>query len=120
MARVLIIEDEELIAVMLVSLIRKFGHEPLDPVAYGEEVMRRIKESSPDLLLVDIKLKGEMDGIDTVIELKKEYDMPFVYMTGNSDENTRKRAMDTEPDGYLNKPFVEEEWKAVINKALGR
>ncbi len=118
MARILIIEDDELIAIMLVGLIRQLGHEPLDPVAYGGEVVKRVGESKPDLLLVDIRLKGEMDGIDAVIEVKKEYSIPFVYITGNSDKHTYERAMSTSPVEYINKPFLEKECEAAINKAL--
>jgi DNA-binding NtrC family response regulator len=117
-ARILIIEDDELIAKSLGRLVNKFGHEPLGPVAYGEEAMEKIRESAPDLVLIDIFLKGDLDGIGLAIEMKRECDIPFVYITGNSDSETYKRAMDTGPAGYLRKPFVGKEWRDIIDKAL--
>jgi len=117
-ARILIVEDDALIAVAISRMLTKFGYEPLSPVERGEDVLESVKANAPDLILMDIRLGGVIDGIDAINEVRKQFDTPFVYMTGNSDEKTYKRAIATNPAGYISKPFVMEECREVISRAL--
>ncbi len=86
----------------------------------GEEAIRKTKESHPDLILMDIVLKGKMDGVETVQHIRKQYDMPVIYLTAYADDHTLERAKVTSPAGYMLKPYQPNELRTTIELALHR
>ncbi len=101
---ILVVEDETIIAINIVSTLRQFGFQS-EFVSDGEAALDSIKVKMPDLVLMDIMLHGEKDGIQVVQEIQEKYDLPVIYLTAYSDDKTLERAKTTEPYGYLIKPF---------------
>jgi len=117
-ARILVVDDEIIIARELESRLRSMGYEVTGIAASGAEALRLTMETSPDLVLMDIVLKGDMDGIETAAEIRQRYRFPIIYVTAYTDEVTIARAKITEPFGYIVKPFSERELHANIEMAL--
>lgn len=117
-ARILIVEDENLVARDLYNMVRTMGYEVTDVVQNGEEVLQSIQKKRPDLALMDIILKGNLDGISVASVLWEEHGIPVVYITSFADDLTFERAKLTEPFGYLIKPFEERELELTIETAL--
>ena len=88
--------------------------------SYGNEAVEKAAEMRPDLVLMDIRLKGAMNGVEAAQEIRARFDIPVVYLTALADENTLQRAKVTEPCGYISKPFGERELQAAIEIALQR
>ncbi|MFN6484937.1 MULTISPECIES: response regulator [unclassified Nostoc] len=117
-AKILVVEDEAIVAKDLQYRLIKFGYTVPAIASSGEEAINKAVEISPDLVLMDIKLKGSMDGIEAAQQIYKHLDIPVIYLTAYADETTLKRAKITEPFGYLLKPFKEKELKTNIEIAL--
>jgi len=117
-ANILIVEDEYLIANDLSSMLKRMGYEVLDILSCGEDVLQKVSEVSPDLVLMDIRLGGDMDGIEAAKQIKDCSNIPIIYLTANADEVTLNRAMITEPYGYILKPIEERELQICIAMAL--
>ncbi len=117
-ARLLIVEDENLVARDLYNMVRTLGYEVTDVVQTGEAVLDSITQRKPDLALLDIVLKGNVDGIAVASILWEEHNIPVVYITSFADDLTFERAKLTEPFGYLIKPFEERELELTIETAL--
>jgi PAS domain S-box-containing protein/putative nucleotidyltransferase with HDIG domain len=117
-ARILIVEDENLVARDLYNMVRTMGYEVTTVAQNGDEVLKSIQEKRPDLALMDIVLKGNMDGISIASVLWEEHGIPVVYITSFADDLTFERAKLTEPFGYLIKPFEERELELTIETAL--
>ena len=115
---ILIVENELILAEDLVHTLRDFGYNMLDRVSTGEEAIHKVHHSNVGFVLMDIKLDGQMDGIEAAEKIKKISNIPIVYLTAFSNENYLKRAKQTMPYGYLLKPFRNKELKAVIEMAL--
>ncbi|MEC4889044.1 MAG: response regulator [Nitrospira sp.] len=118
--RVLIVEDETLIAMELADRLERQYYTVCGLVARGEEVISRIEEFRPDLILMDINLAGALSGIETAAALRDLVDVPVVFLTAYSDAEAIERAAKTSPYGYLLKPFNESEVRATIEMALHR
>lgn len=118
-ATVLVVEDEHLVALDIRVRLERMGHHPVVVYA-GEDALRAAAEVKPDLVLMDIKLKGTLDGIDTARSLRASFDVPVIYLTAYADNHTLERARVTEPYGYVLKPFQDRELKAAIDMALQR
>jgi PAS domain S-box-containing protein len=116
--RILIVEDERLISLDLSRRLPKLGYEVCAIVATGEEAVQKAAELKPDLVLMDICLRGEMDGIQAAELIRSKGDLPVVYLSANSDEMTLNRAKLTRPSSYLLKPFKERELQIGIDMAL--
>jgi signal transduction histidine kinase/CheY-like chemotaxis protein len=116
--KILIVEDELLVAEDIAFRLKSLGYLITDLVISGEEALRAIRKEQPDLILMDIMLKGGLDGIQTHELINKEYKIPLVYLTSYSDEKTFSRAKLTQPFGYIIKPFEERELHTVIEVAL--
>ena len=116
--KVLIVEDEVITALDIKISLEKLGFEVLSIVDTGKEVIGKITELNPDLILMDIVLKGEMDGIETTELIKKRFDIPVVYLTAYSDKKTFERAKLTEPYGFIVKPAGIYELKCNIENAF--
>ena len=113
--KVLIVEDETIVAFDIESALENLGFEVCDCALNYDEAVACVKEYSPDIILMDINLKdSKKDGIDTVKDIKKIKDIPIIYLTAFSDDETINRAIETDPIGYLIKPFKREELKSTI------
>jgi two-component system cell cycle sensor histidine kinase/response regulator CckA len=113
---ILVVEDDAIISED--STLRRLGYLVPRAAATGAQALRFAAELPPDLVLMDIKLKGDIDGIETVHRLQKSRSVPVVYLTGNSDESTLARARETGPHSYLLKPFNERDLRTTIEIAL--
>ncbi len=114
--KVLIIEDEGIVSSDLRSFLTPLGYTVTASVFSGEEALQYCRSDPPDAVLIDIGLQGRLDGIETARLLKKERQVPFIYITGFADEKTIGRARKTGPEGLLLKPIAEKE----LEKALER
>jgi CheY-like chemotaxis protein len=116
--KILIAENENIIAIDIKNTLYRLGYEILDIVNSGEEVLRKVKDEVPDLILMDISLDGALDGIETAEILSAKYDIPVIYMTGMNTRETLQRAKITEPYGFLLKPFDSREIEIAIEMAF--
>ncbi len=117
-AKVLIIEDERIVALDLKNKLVKLGYEVINLLSSGEKALEYLETEIPDLILMDIMLNGELDGILTASIIKEKFHVPFIFISALSDEGTIHRAKFTEPYGYIVKPFSERELKTTIQIAL--
>jgi PAS domain S-box-containing protein len=118
--RILIVEDQRVIAADIESTLKNLGYTIAGSVASGEEAVPTASEVRPDLILMDIRLRGQMDGIQAAEAIRAETDVPIVYLTAYADEETLLRARATSPFGYLVKPFNERELRAAIEIAISK
>ncbi|MDJ1180140.1 ATP-binding protein [Roseofilum sp. BLCC_M91] len=116
--KILIVEDELLIAKGLARKLEKLGYEVAGIVSSGKAALEKMTEVIPDLILMDIVIKGDMDGIETTEKIRKQYNVPVIYVTAYADDETLTRAEETGSYGYLLKPFKEREVHATIKMAL--
>lgn len=119
-SRIMVVEDERIVALHIRQQLEKLGYEVPAVVASGEQALRSIDRDRPDLILMDIRIDGSIDGIETASRVPPEYRIPVVYLTAYSEEATLNRARATTPHGYLLKPFSERELHATIQMALER
>ncbi len=117
-AQILVVEDDSIIVMELEDRLYSLGYVVCATTAYGEEAIDKAAELGPDLVLMDIRLKGAMDGIQAATEIRERYDIPVVYLTAYTDNNTLERAQITEPYSYIIKPFEERELHIAIEMAL--
>lgn len=103
--KVLIVEDETLIAARLSIELDELGYEVTGMVTRAEQALVHCRQSAPDIILLDVKLKGEMDGIQLAHRLNEEVGIPIIYLTANADEATFERARETRPYAFLSKPY---------------
>jgi len=116
--RLLVVEDESIVAMDIKHRAEGLGYDVLGIAASGEEAIKKTEENQPDLVLMDIVLKGKMDGIQAAQEIRERFDIPVVYLTAYSDEKTLGRAKLTGPFGYIIKPFEDRELHSAIEVAL--
>jgi diguanylate cyclase (GGDEF)-like protein/PAS domain S-box-containing protein len=116
--KILIVEDESLVAWNIQNMLLSLGYEASAVVSTGEMAVQKARETHPHLVLMDIVLKGEMDGIAAARKIWEELGVPVVYLTAYADETTLERAKVTKPFGYLLKPFEEKELQSTIEMAL--
>lgn len=117
-AKILIVEDERIVAADLKATLEKKGYDVPDIISRGEDVFQAAQTHNPDLLLMDIKLEGEMDGIQAVREIKDNLNIPIIYLSALRDDSTRQRAQKTNPFGFLYKPIQDNELLAAVETAL--
>ena len=113
----MIVEDEKIVALDLKNRLESMGYEVVGNVAVGEKSFHLASENRPDILLMDIKLGGNIDGIQTAELMRKFYNLPVIYLTAFADKATLERAKRTQPYGYILKPFSDEELKSNIEMA---
>jgi diguanylate cyclase (GGDEF)-like protein/PAS domain S-box-containing protein len=116
--RILIVEDEGVIALELRDRLADMGYEIVGPVPSGQEAIDHARELVPDVVLMDIILAGRMDGIEASEIIKNSLDIPVIFLTAHADERTLQRAKATGPFGYILKPFNERELQVSIEMAL--
>jgi len=107
--RILIVEDEAVTSVMLEKTLKELGYEVVGSAFDGREAIELAREKRPDLILMDIRIQGDIDGIETAKQIYQQFNIPSIYLTAHSDEDTIKRAVESGPFGYLIKPFKERE-----------
>jgi len=117
-ASVLVVEDELIIAKGIEKRLKVLGYSVVDTVACGEEAVSRALETTPDLVLMDICLQGDMDGVTAAEHIRSKADIPVVYLTAYADPETLGRAKITEPFGYIVKPFQDFTLNSAIEMAL--
>jgi CheY-like chemotaxis protein len=117
-ARILIVEDQIVIARELETRLKGLGYTVVRIALSGEEAIQAASELRPDLVLVDIALKGTMDGITAAERIRTRFGVPAVYLTAYGDAGSLRRAKVTEPYSYILKPFTESEAHAAVEMAL--
>ncbi len=116
--KILIVEDDRIIVLDLTKKLSKIGFDIAGTADTGMEAVKKAEKLKPDLILMDIGLSGEMDGIEAAAEIKKKYSVPVVFLTAGDDDATIQRALEIEPDGYIKKPISEAILKTTIITAL--
>ena len=116
--KILVVEDEAMVAIDIKNTLIGMKYDVPAIVFSGEEALKKVEEIQPDLILMDIVLKGEMDGIEASQQIRERFGIPVVYLTAYADSTTLKRAKITEPFGYILKPFEGRELHSTIEMAL--
>lgn len=117
---ILIVEDESLVALNIRHTLENRGYTVPPVASSGKDALDKIKQHNPDLVLMDIVLRGEMDGIEVAEQIRSSHDIPIVYLTAYSDDTTTHRAKLTHPFGYLLKPFSDTELHSTVEMALSK
>ena len=118
--KILVVEDEAIVAEAIALSLKKQGYEVTAIVTNGEEAIEKAAQTQPDLVLMDIVLEGDMDGIAAAENIRTRFHIPTVFLTAYADEETLKRAKLTEPFGYIIKPFQQKDLYVTIEIALHR
>ncbi|SDG08772.1 CheY chemotaxis protein or a CheY-like REC (receiver) domain [Methanolobus vulcani] len=118
--KILVVEDENIIGLNIKKKLKSFGYTVPAIVSTGEEAIKMAEITFPDLILMDVRLKGNMDGVEAAGEIRKNFDIPVVYLTAYSDDEVLEKAKKTEPYGYIVKPFKANDLKSNIEMALYR
>ena len=117
-AKIFIVEDEAIVAESLNDQLEGLGYIVTGNAPSGEEALRNIKNNLPNLVLMDIMLEGEMDGIAAANEIRSRFNIPIVFLTAYTDDKILERASITGPFGYIVKPFVNEDLKISVEIAM--
>ncbi len=117
-ARLLIAEDEGIVALNIQNRLEGLGYSVVANVSSGEEAINAAAETRPDLILMDIKLEGKIDGVEAAAQIRRRFEIPVVYLTAYSNDETLNRAKLTEPYGYILKPFEARDLCTSIEVAL--
>lgn len=119
-ARILLVEDEQIVALDITRTLSQLGYHVLPAVDTGEAAIACLEREQPDLILLDIKIKGEKDGIETAKEIKRRFPVPFIFLSTFSDNETLSRAKRTAPYGYITKSSHRNDLHSMIEMALYR
>jgi len=112
------LEDDKIIAQDIKLMLKMEGFQVLAIQDKGEIAVKCIENEKPDLILIDIALSGEMDGIDLSEIIRNEFQIPVIFVTAYTETNTMQRALETKPAAYITKPISDEELLSEIRKAL--
>ncbi|MCU0448061.1 MAG: LytTR family transcriptional regulator DNA-binding domain-containing protein [Microscillaceae bacterium] len=118
--KILIVEDEMIIGAKISMQLSELGYEVTGIIPRGEEAILHILENKLDIVLLDIHLKGKMDGIETATQLQNQAEVSIIYLTANADEATFNRAKLTKPAGFIAKPFKQLDLQRAIELAVSR
>ncbi|WP_298479754.1 response regulator [uncultured Maribacter sp.] len=116
--KVLVVEDEMIIAENICDNLTALGYLPLEPAINFTEAISRIEEENPDIAILDIQLSGKKTGIDLAKEIQKTYDFPFIFLTSHADALTINEVKQTTPPAYLIKPFTKDELYSSIEISI--
>jgi len=116
--KILVVEDESIVARDIADMLKKQGYDVPAIALSAEQAIQKTEQIQPDLVLMDIVLKGDVDGIEAAEQIRRRFDIPVLYLTAYTDEQTVKRAKITEPFGYITKPFDKRELYTNIEMAL--
>lgn len=117
-ARILIVEDEQITATDIEDTLTGLGYEVVGIAANAAMALDLARKRKPQMALMDIRLRGDVDGVETARSLREQFDIPSIFLTAHADERTVDRAREAEPLGYIVKPFTECELQAAIQMAL--
>ncbi|MEH2066879.1 MAG: ATP-binding protein [Nostoc sp.] len=117
-ARILVVEDEVIVARTIARQLSQLGYTVTGTASSGKVAIAKVWETQPELVLMDIILKGEMDGIATATHIREQLDVPIIFLTAYGDENTLERAKITQPFGYIVKPFTTKDLRIAIEIGL--
>jgi len=115
---VLLVEDDDIIAKIADWRLNNLGYRVCGRAVSGAEAMEMVVKFKPDVVLMDINLRGELDGIETAKMIKKGFNIPVIYVTSHSDGPTVERARETRPDGFIIKPFDDNDLRVAIDLVL--
>lgn len=118
--RVLVVEDEDLLAGTLRRLLEAAGHQVVAVVFSGEDAVRTALSTKPDLILMDVTLQGGMDGVEAALKIRSALDVPILFLTGDAEAETLARAKRASPHGYLIKPFDARELEMLVETIVSR
>ena len=116
--KILIVEDEVIEAMFLAKLLELWGYEVCELIAFGEDAIREAGMKKPDLVLMDISIHGELSGLEAAVRIRTQFGIPIIFMTGYSDEETRRAADAALAAGYFIKPLNYEKLKEAIGTIL--
>ncbi len=118
--KILVVEDEMIIGAKISMLLTQLGYEVTAIIPRGEEAVMHVEENQPDIVLLDINLKGNIDGIETATLIHKIADIPIIYLTANTDDGTFNRAKSTRPYAFISKPFKQLDLQRAIELTISR
>lgn len=118
--KILVVEDEMIIGAKISMQLANMGYEVTGILPRGEEAVLHLKENKADVVLLDIHLKGKIDGIETARQIQKQSDIPIIYLTANADEATFNRAKTTRPAAFISKPFKQLDLQRAIELTISR
>jgi DNA-binding response OmpR family regulator len=118
--RIMIVEDEIFTGKILQTSLIYWGYDVCEVVRSGEESVKRAAHENPDVILMDVNLAGQMDGIEAATQIRSVCNTPIIFLTSNSDDDTKKRSESATPAAYLIKPAPIEEILSSIELALRR
>ena len=116
--KVLLVEDDDIIAKIAIWRLKNLGYCVSGRAETGAQAMEMVVKDKPDVILMDINLKGELDGIETASMIKKGFDIPVIYVTSHSEGPIVDRARKTKPDGFIIKPFDDNDLRVAIELVL--
>lgn len=117
--RVLIVEDEVFVAMDAEAILMAAGYDVVGTAAAADEAVAKTEKLTPDLVLMDIRLLGERDGIDAALEIKRRFPVPIIFVTANTDPVTHARAMQADPITLISKPFTRDSLLGAVSLLQG-
>jgi DNA-binding LytR/AlgR family response regulator len=118
--KILIVEDEMIIGANISLQLSKLGYEVTGIISKGEDALNHVRQNQPDIVLMDIQLKGKMDGVETAMVIQREFPVPIIYLTANTDDEHFKRAKATNPSAFISKPFKKLDLQHAIELTIDR
>jgi DNA-binding LytR/AlgR family response regulator len=118
--KILVVEDEMIIASEISLQLTELGYGVTAILTRGEEVLNHLKENKPDIIILDVRLKGKMDGIETAVLVEQHFRIPVIYLTANADDATFNRAKTTKPAAFISKPFKKLDLQRAIELTISR
>lgn len=118
--KILFVEDDDVLARIISWRLTNLGYQVCGRATSGKEAMELVVQEKPDIVLMDINIQGDIDGVETTEMIKKAFKTPVIYLTSHSDGPTLERAKATQPDGFVLKPFGDNELRVAIELALSR
>jgi DNA-binding LytR/AlgR family response regulator len=118
--KILVVEDEMIIGAKISMQLTNLGYDVTGILPRGEEAVLHLKENKADIVILDINLKGKIDGIETAKQIQKQSDTPVIYLTANADEATFNRAKATRPAAFISKPFKQLDLQRAIELTISR
>ena len=118
--KIMVVEDEGIVSIDIRNMLQKAGYSVAAVAFHGEEAITKAEQSSPDLILMDIGLRGEIDGIEAAKRIRDRLKIPVVFLTGFADDVTVAKAKEVDPSGFIIKPINEEELNRTLEDILKR